>query len=148
MQSNPSVHTTLAHSYLVHFIASIVGLFADTLVGFEVVLPHSPVLAITYFVLGAGLIFWAQRTSRHSVRDTTKPYFLRGPYRYMRNPTHLGLVVLVVGYTVVSGSIIFCTITLVGYLVSNIFFRKYESLLRQTYDGAYEDYQSNVPKIF
>ena len=144
---NQSIHTTLAHSYLTYFIGSIVGLFADTLLGFDVALPYAPTIAVVCFVLGAVLILWAQYTSRHAKQEGKNPYFLCGPYRYMRNPTHLGMVVLVLGYTTVSGSIIFCAITIIGYLVSNIFFHRYESLLKETYDGTYEDYQKKVPKI-
>lgn len=146
--ATPSIHTTLARSYLIYFICSIVGLFADTLLRFDVALSHANTIALVCFGVGALLIMWAQYTSRQTKKDATHPYFLYGPYRLMRNPTHLGLVILVLGYTVVSGSIIFCAITLVGYLVSNVFFRKYESMLKTTYDGAYEEYQSKVPKIF
>lgn len=146
--ATPSIHTTLARSYLMYFVCSIIGLFADMVVGFTVTLAHAQVIAIICFGLGSLLIAWAQYTSRYSHRDQTKPYFLRGPYTLMRNPTHLGMVVLVLGYTVVSGSIIFCAITLIGYLVSNVFFRKYERQLKGTYDGVYESYQAKVPKIF
>ncbi len=144
----PSVHTILARSYLIYFVCSIVGLFADTMLGFTIAIPHAQTIAFICFAIGALLILWAQYTSRTTKADPKHPYFLYGPYRYMRNPTHLGLVILVLGYTVVSGSVIFCLVTLVGYLVSNIFFRKYESILTQTYDGAYQSYQSKVPKIF
>lgn len=146
--ANPSIHKTLAHSYLIYFICSIVGLFADMVVGFNIALPYANTIAAACFAVGALLIVWAQHTSRKTKQDPGHPYFLHGPYKFMRNPTHLGMVVLVLGYTVVSGSIIFCAITLVGYLVSNVFFRKYESMLKGTYDGEYETYQSKVPKIF
>jgi protein-S-isoprenylcysteine O-methyltransferase Ste14 len=143
-----SIHTTLARSYLIYFICSIVGLFADMVVRFTIVLPYAHTIAIACFGLGALLIAWAQYTSRHAKQHQGRPYFLRGPYTLMRNPTHLGMVILVLGYTVVSGSVIFCAVTLVGYLISNVLFRRYESQLKSTYDGAYEDYQSKVPKIF
>ena len=143
-----NIHTTLARSYLTYFICSIVGLFADTLIGFDVSLAYASTIAIICFIIGAMLILWAQRTSRHAKEEGGAPYFLRGPYQYMRNPTHLGMVLLVVGYTAISGSIVFCAITVIGYLVSNIFFKKYESMLKVQYDGAYKEYQSKVPKIF
>lgn len=148
MTTTPKVHTTLARSYLVYFVCSIVGLFGDTLIGFDIALLYAHTIALICFGLGAVLIGWAQYTSRHAHQEPGKPYFLKGPYRYMRNPTHLGIVVLVFGYTVVSGSVIFCVVTLVGYLISNIFFKQYELLLTESYDGVYADYQSKVPKIF
>jgi protein-S-isoprenylcysteine O-methyltransferase Ste14 len=147
MAPTPSIHTTLAHSYLTYFVFSMIGLFADTYIGFDVSLPYASTIAVTCFGLGAFLIGWAQYTSRHTKEVGATPYFLRGPYRYMRNPTHLGMVILVVGYTAVSGSIVFCAITIVGYLVSNVFFKRYESLLKDTYDREYEVYKKDVPKI-
>lgn len=143
-----SIHKTLAHSYLIYFICSFIGLFADMMVGFDISLPYANTIAIVCFGAGALLIAWAQYTSRLIKHTPSHPYFLHGPYKIMRNPTHLGMVILVLGYTVVSGSIIFCAITLVGYLVSNVLFRKYEMQLKSTYDGKYEAYQSKVPKIF
>ena len=149
--THPSIHTTLAHSYLVYFVCSVVGLFADTLIGFDVTMRFGPQIAIICFGAGALLIAWAQYTSRyyakHEGDSPSSPYFFHGPYRYMRNPTHLGMVILVTGYTVVSGSIVFFVLTLIGYLVSNIFFHTYEAILTRTYDGEYKNYQSKVPKI-
>jgi protein-S-isoprenylcysteine O-methyltransferase Ste14 len=65
----------------------------------------------------------------------------------MRNPTQIGILILVTGYTAVSGSIVFLTATLLGYLVSNVFFKKYESILHREYGAEYTQYKDNVPKI-
>ena len=145
---NDSIHTTLAHSYLTYFICSIVGLFIDTLIGFTINVRFGNHIAIICFLTGTLLIAWAQYTSRHTHVQTSTPYFFRGPYRYMRNPTHLGIVILVTGYTVVSGSLVFFAVTVIGYLISNIFFHQYEAILDRTYGGEYKTYQAKVPKIF
>lgn len=147
MQSQ-SLHTVLARSYLAYFVASIAGLFVDTYIGFSVLLRYAPWVSAMCFLIGAVLIWWAQYTSRSVARNPSQQYFLYGPYRYMRNPTHLGIVILVLGYTIISGSIVFCGITILGYVISNIFFKKYERILLETHDGAYQTYQSKVPKIF
>ena len=146
--SQHTIHTTLARSYLVYFIASIVGLYADMLINIDVALPHATLITMGCFGLGALLIFWAQFTSRGFAKQSQPAYFFRGPYRYMRNPTHLGLVLLVMGYTVVSGSVVFCALTLVGYLISNVLFQKYEAILDRTYGPDYQTYKTKVPKIF
>ncbi len=146
--SQSTIHPTLARSYVAYFVASIVGLCADTLSGFGAPLPYATGITVACFALGALLIFWAQYTSRATKTVPDARYFFAGPYRYMRNPTHLGILLLVVGYTVVSGSIIFCAITLIGYLVSNIFFQKYEAILDRTYGQEYQSYKARVPKIF
>lgn len=149
-----SIHATLAHSYLAYFVFSIIGLFVDTLIGFD--MPpsvYANTITVICFGVGALLILWAQYTSRTAKHTNPEdqspadPYFFRGPYRYMRNPTHLGMVILVTGYTAVSGALVFFVVTVIGYLVSNIFFQKYEAILDRTYDGAYKQYQKEVPKI-
>ncbi len=148
MEKTPSVHVTLAQSYLVYFVCSIIGLFIDTFVGFGIHLSYANPITLACFVVGTLLILWAQATSRrYSAEQAVGAYFYRGPYRYMRNPTHLGMVFLVTGYTLVSGSIFFFLITIIGYVVSNILFHKYEAILDRTYGKEYKDYQKTVPKI-
>lgn len=129
-----------------YFVASIGALFLDTLLGVEVVVPYAKEGMIACFAFGTFLIIWAQITSRKALGHNTS-YFFKGPYKYMRNPTHLGLVFLVVGYTLISGSLIFSLVTIVGYLISNIFFGSYEAILNRTYGEEHKHYQSNVPKI-
>jgi protein-S-isoprenylcysteine O-methyltransferase Ste14 len=146
--SHESIQPTLARSYFSYFIFSIVGLMADTLVGFRMEqFPYASTVAYVCFGLGGLIIAWAQYTSRRSV-STDELYFFRGPYRYMRNPTHLGLVLLVAGYTTVSGSLLFFAVTMIGYLISNILFSKYEAILDRTYGEQYQTYKTKVPKIF
>jgi protein-S-isoprenylcysteine O-methyltransferase Ste14 len=141
-----SIHTALADSYLAYFVFSLFGLFADTFFSIGAPLYHGEWIALACFILGPLLIFWAQVTSAKKNQDT--PYFLRGPYRIMRNPTHIGIVILVAGYTAVSGSIAFLAVTVIGYVVSNIFFKKYESFLHTEYGTEYKEYKESVPKIF
>ncbi len=149
MKRHESIHIVLAQSYLVYFVCSMVGLFADYFIGFEIRVPYALGIAIAFFMIGPTLIFWAQYTSRHVEKNHGygKKYFHFGPYRYMRNPTHLGLLILVTGYTLVSGSLMLFLSTLIGYLASNVFFKKYESILSATADGEYKAYQSSVQKI-
>jgi protein-S-isoprenylcysteine O-methyltransferase Ste14 len=143
--TSSTLHLALAHSYLSYFIFSLLGLFADTFITGETPLPHGQDWALMLFITGSLLIWWAQYTS--AVKND-KPYFERGPYRFLRNPTHIGILLLVTGYAVVSGSVVFLGVTLIGYLVSNVFFKKYESILHREYGSQYTEYKDTVPKIF
>ncbi|HWC57542.1 MAG TPA: methyltransferase [Candidatus Paceibacterota bacterium] len=146
-----SLHTALARSYLMYFLWSSIGLFVDSLVGVSVSIPFAHAIGFYCFVVGSFLIVWAQYTSRHHGTprgEKYPPYFSRGPYRFIRNPTQCGILLVVLGYTALSGSIIFFAITLVGYILSNIFFRRYERVLGATYKDVYTHYQKDVPKIF
>jgi protein-S-isoprenylcysteine O-methyltransferase Ste14 len=148
---NQSIQVLLARSYLAYFFASILGLLADSIVVTNAVIPYATVIAVICFALGPLLILWAQYTSRrlrHHQSDSLPMYFKYGPYRVLRNPTHLGLVILVAGYTAISGSVIFLAVTVIGYIVSNFFFHQYELVLRATFGDAYETYKREVPKIF
>jgi protein-S-isoprenylcysteine O-methyltransferase Ste14 len=139
-----SLHITLAQSYLANFIFSLLGLFADNFFSIGTPLDSGQWIALACFIIGPVIIFWAQGTSSG---NNPIPYFQRGPYKWMRNPTQIGILILVTGYTAVSGSIVFLTATLLGYLVSNVFFKKYESILHREYGAEYTQYKDNVPKI-
>jgi protein-S-isoprenylcysteine O-methyltransferase Ste14 len=149
MPEQENIHATLARSYLMYFIASIVGLFADSFLNLDFHIPFAIVAAIACLLLGPALIAWAQYTSWKCRREghDNDHYFEHGPYRFLRNPTHMGLVILVTGYTLVSGSVMFFLVTIIGYLASNVFFKKYESILQTTYGEEYDDYKQSVRKI-
>ncbi|MBY0328774.1 hypothetical protein K2Q02_01635 [Patescibacteria group bacterium] len=144
------LHTTLARSYFAYYLFSIVGLLADSIIGFDAPIRFGQTIAISCFILGPLLIVWAQRTSSHFRQrgeDTQHPYFIHGPYRLMRNPTHLGLVILVTGYAAISGSAIFLCLTVLGYIVSNMLFKRYELIITEKYGDHYTEYKKKVPKI-
>jgi protein-S-isoprenylcysteine O-methyltransferase Ste14 len=146
--NNDAIHTTLARSYIAYFVCSMVGLLADALFGFVVPVPQGTLIALVCFAVGPALIWWAQHTSRTSVSAAAgTTYFNRGPYRFLRNPTHLGIVILVAGYAAVTGSMIFLFVTLIGYMISNHFFKRYETILRITYGEDYKEYESSTPKV-
>ena len=144
MSIKNSIQINLAHSYLAYFAFSLIGLFADTFWGFGTPLYYGNTISLICFILGPLLIWWAQGTSS---RKRALPYFERGPYRFLRNPTHVGVVILVAGYTAVSGSIVFLGVTLIGYIISNLYFSRYESLLKLEYGEEYTDYKKKTPKI-
>jgi protein-S-isoprenylcysteine O-methyltransferase Ste14 len=98
--------------------------------------------------LGPLLMLWAQYTSWQCHRaGHAHEHFRHGPYRLVRNPTHLGILILVTGYTLISGSLVFFGTTLLGFLFSNVFFKKYEGVNRESLGEAYEDYVAQTPKI-
>lgn len=143
-QPKQSLQIALAHSYAAYFIFSLVGLCADTFFSIGVPTPHGQWFALAGFAIGPLLIWWAQATS---AAQNPVPYFERGPYRFMRNPTQIGVLILIGGYAAVSGSIAFLCAAIIGYFISNIFFKKYESILHQEYGEQYKQYKTSVPKV-
>lgn len=143
-----TVHHVLAKSYLVQFLASLVGLFIDSFVSIPLTVPFAHPIAIVFLGLGPLLMLWAQYTSWHCAQhEHSAAYFHHGPYRFVRNPTHLGILILVAGYALISGSFIFFVTTLAGFLISNVFFKKYEALSEETFGEHYHAYKSNTPKL-
>lgn len=148
--SPQTVHHVLAKSYLAHFLASLLGLFADAFISVPFTVAYAEPFAIIFMGLGPLLIFWAQYTSWHCQQGThghSAQFFHHGPYRFLRNPTHLGILMLVAGYTLVSGSLIFFGTTLLGFLISNIFFAKYERFTFERFGDEYKDYKAHTPRI-
>lgn len=147
--NNAEIQKTLTRSYISYFLFIILGLFLDSLFDFSVKIPFSTFLAILCFVIGTILIVWAQFTTGKKLEkeQTLKNFFINGPYKYLRNPTHLGFVFLITGYTALSGSVFFLVGTIVGYFVSSFYFKKYEKLLIEKFDQDYIDYKRKVPKI-
>lgn len=150
MNEGQTVHHMLAKSYLAHFVASLLGLFIDLFIYIPFDTSQAIPLAIVCMGLGPLLMLWAQYTTwqcHRGAHSHSAEFFRHGPYRFVRNPTHLGILILVTGYTLISGSFIFFGTTLLGFLISNIFFGKYEHFNHQSFGENYNLYKSRTPKI-
>ncbi len=149
-QRKPSVHRVLATSYLTYFLLCSFGLFLGIFFPLHFSVPHAVVFANICFFIGPVLMIWAQYTShRFEIvkQQTGELHFNRGPYKYLRNPTQLGLVVLVLGYAFATSTAILFVTTGVAYIISNFFFKKHEEILESRYGAAYTAYKASVKKI-
>lgn len=126
-------------------------MFLETILPLRVSFRFALPLAVLCFATGPLLILWAQYTSRHAAKVSAHPeqkkYFARGPYRFVRNPTQLGLLLLVGGYALVSHSLTFFVVVFLSYLLSNYYFYRYEQLAKKEFGSSYEAYQSAVRKV-
>lgn len=150
METKPSVHVVLAQSYLAYFLLCSFGLFFDVFFPVTIYVPQASLFAVLCFAVGPLLILWAQYTSyRFEIikKQMGEPLFNKGPYKYLRNPTQLGLVILVGGYALVSQSGTLFIATGLAYLISNVFFRKHEAILESKYGQPYQVYKDSVRKI-
>lgn len=148
-----TVHEVLAHSYLSFFIFCLLGLFLDLVFPLTFTIPHVWTYAALCLVVGPIIIIWAQRASHAFNRDriiglpVTTNSFARGPYKFVRNPTHIGIVLLVLGYAILTNSAILFAMTLLAVLISNRKFRQHEKILERKYGEVYKQYQRNVHTI-
>jgi protein-S-isoprenylcysteine O-methyltransferase Ste14 len=144
-----SIHHILAHSYLTYFIALIVGLWLDFKfpVRFLPKTLTSP-LGLLVLFLSSLLILWAQRTSSY-IRTKKEPMtavdFRRGPYRFSRRPTNLGLIALVIGFGIMINSIFVIMATFLAIIITHyVFLHKEERKLEENYGELYTEYKKDV----
>ncbi|MBX4215525.1 isoprenylcysteine carboxylmethyltransferase family protein [Candidatus Parcubacteria bacterium] len=92
------------------------------------------------------LIVWAQRELSSFRRELAGgPRFHRGPYRFSRNPTYLGLALLTFGFSCVVNSLPLLLGSLVAFIAVNLFIvPKEEELMHKKYGDHYAQYRSKV----
>ncbi|HSE56829.1 MAG TPA: methyltransferase [Candidatus Paceibacterota bacterium] len=145
-----TVHEVLARSYLWFLILCSAGLFFDLFFPLYISLPHAQTLGTILLVGAPVLILWAQSASyrfaqeRERRASVTEAMFMYGPYKFLRNPTHIGLTLLIWGYAFVTSSELLFITTLAATLISNWYFRKHEVLLEEKYGEPYRRYRASV----
>jgi protein-S-isoprenylcysteine O-methyltransferase Ste14 len=109
------------------------------------------VIACTLFALGVGMCFWcvwdfaAFGRGTPAPIDAPKKLVVRGLYRYTRNPMYLGVLTILIGWTVV-----FQSATLVCYVIAvatcfHLFVVFYEERhLQRKFGNEYDDYRARV----
>jgi protein-S-isoprenylcysteine O-methyltransferase Ste14 len=100
-------------------------------------------------IISSVLIYWAQSSSANYKTKTekigSKSYFERGPYKYTRHPTHLGLLILTVGFGLIINSPFSIIFSFIAYLLSIfIFLKKEERLLERKYGETYLNYKKKT----
>lgn len=152
LKKNESVHHVLAQSYFLFFVAVLVGIFLDVLFKVPVSSEHPPVtIGILFLMIGTLFIFWAQTTSRRGTKERQEAetisheHFARGPYKYFKSPTHVGLTLLVLGYGLISNALCVILTTFIFALISNrVYIKKEEKILEARYGKSYTDYKNKV----
>lgn len=141
------VHQILARSYVVCFLLFLLGIFLDLIFHFKTF--DSPVMipigSILIF-LASLLILWAQKTSRNLNKENlTKETFYKGPYRFTRIPTHLGLFVLMLGFGILSNATFIALFSIIFFIFNkNYFLKKQEMILEKKYGAPYLEYKKLV----
>jgi protein-S-isoprenylcysteine O-methyltransferase Ste14 len=108
-----------------------------------------PLVGLSLVATGVLLWLWGQATMR---RHGTSPDPGRapsalvddGPYRFSRNPTYLGLVVVFVGVAVAVNSIWLLAFTVAELFLADRQARREESFLEAVFGEPYVDYRSRV----
>ena len=144
------VHFVLLHSYLIFLIAVVLGVFFDSIFKIQIFTNSSyQKTGFVMMVISSGIIYWAQSSSSNFKDRKTKKapqsMFEFGPYKYLRSPTHFGLFVLTLGFSLIINSLFSVIFTLIAYAITKLFFlKKEEQLLELKYGEIYSDYKKKV----
>ena len=141
------VHQILVHSYIMYFSLFIIGVALDAV--FRLKIFSNPIftwIGVIMLVFSTVLIFWAQKSSRHLKKENlSKETFCQGPYHYTRNPTHLGLVLLILGFGIVANAVFVVLFTLVSFMINKcVFLKQEEAFLAEKYGAPYLEYKEKV----
>jgi protein-S-isoprenylcysteine O-methyltransferase Ste14 len=144
------VHFILSHSYTVFLFAVVLGVVFDVFLPFNIFSENKyQYLGMAMIFLGSILIYWAQSTSSSTKKalekDGEQRNFACGPYKYSRNPTHIGLSVMTLGLAFVINSLFSVIFVVIASLITKlVFVKKEEMILEKKYGEAYCEYKKKV----
>src|ERR1035437_10201 len=144
------IHFILSNSYTIFLFAVVLGVIFDMIVPIDIF--NTPIYqygGLILIMIGSILVYWAQSSSYHSKvemkKDKTERNFAKGPYKYSRNPTHIGLTLLTLGLGFVINSLFSVIFIIITSLITKaIFLKKEEDLLEEEYGQVYTDYKKKV----
>ena len=144
--SKNTVHHILAHSYLFYFVLFLLGVVLDIVFKFRIFnSSFGEFFGLVFLVLSPLLIFWAQNTGRNLKEVLNKDSFIKGPYKYTRTPTQLGITMLMFGFGILMNSFFIVFFSLIAYLLSRFsFLTKHEQYLTEKYGTHYIEYKKLV----
>lgn len=147
---NGFVHFILAHGYVLFFFAIVLGVILDVFIKIEIFqsLTYSKTGIVMIF-LGTCLIYWAQRASKTASKTKpevpTEEAFEYGPYKYFRNPTYLGLLIMTIGLGLVIHSFFAVALAVIAHVfIKYVFVKKEERMLEVKYGHIYNNYKKKV----
>lgn len=116
-------------------------------------LPHSPVAAMPCFLIGAFILIASVISFYRRGQGTLAPWAPPGSlvvqdlYRHNRNPMYLGIVLILAGWTLATGSV-WCLAYLIGVpLAFHLRVVLYEEKeMERLFGAAWEHYRHHVPR--
>lgn len=144
------IHIVLTYSYFMYLIAIILGLILDKVFGTTFDFRGFYILGFIFMLLGSALVYWAQKTTNCTKKELLtgakkERDFERGPYKYSRNPTHIGLSLLTLGFGLLAGSLSVVFLMIFVYIIAKkVFLSHEEDLLEKKYGQAYCEYKEKV----
>jgi protein-S-isoprenylcysteine O-methyltransferase Ste14 len=110
-------------------------------------------LAIPLWLIGSPIILWCFRDFTFKGRGTPMPtdppreLVVTGPYRYVRNPIYVGVLLIYTGYFLWFGYWTILAYAALAFIGVHSFVVLYEEpALKRKFGASYEEYIKNVPR--
>lgn len=109
-------------------------------------------VGMAFIVLATLLVFWAQGISRKGAHRPTVisagpvcEDFMRGPYKYMRHPGALGLMIMFAGFVLVVNSLVMAVLLVLFVIAETVWFVPAEEAeYMESCPEAYAEYRRRV----
>ncbi|MEI7689068.1 MAG: isoprenylcysteine carboxylmethyltransferase family protein [Candidatus Nomurabacteria bacterium] len=144
------IHVLLYHSYVVFLLAIVLGIISDAIFTFGKFQGSIyQIIGLLMIIIGTFIVFWAQKTTSYkkieAQKDRDTNFFIKGPYRYTRNPTNFGLSLMSLGLGFIIGSLFSIIFVVITYFISKlIFIKRQDSILEERYGEVFNDYKKKV----
>ncbi|MFA5934115.1 MAG: isoprenylcysteine carboxylmethyltransferase family protein [Candidatus Paceibacterota bacterium] len=149
--TNKKVSAITFYPPLVYFGALLFGIILDILFPLNVIPSHLTLyLGVPLLLFSPLMIFFAQRTARkfktRIQADVLEDgIFHKGIYKYSRNPTYLGLTLMLIGFGLATNMVFVVIMTLVAFSITHrVFLKHEEKLLEEKYGELYGAYKKKV----
>lgn len=141
------IHYILSGGYVIFLFAFLLGISLGLIFPNKILnTPYFEYIGLFFVIMGPVLIYWAQSTSKALAKNPPpKPTFRSGPYRYVRNPTHTGVVIMMFGYSLIIHSIYTLVFLIIAAFLSRYFIlRKQDKILSDRYGEHFDKYKKEV----
>ncbi len=144
------IHIILFNTYFLFLVSVVLGAIFDQLYHYDF-FGHKGFEYFGLFIIitGSILVYWAQSTTKVKKEDFNKDrdvnFFYRGPYKYTRNPTNLGIAAMCIGLGFAMNSVFTILFGFLVYLISRFFLiKKQDLILEERYGGVFSEYKKKV----
>ena len=110
-------------------------------------------LSLPFFILGLALAFTTSKLFLTEGQGTPAPwappkrFVVKGHYRYVRNPMIIGVLLILIGESLLFGSYPLLFWTFFFFILNTIYFSLFEEkTLEKKFGKKYTDYKKNVPR--
>ncbi len=149
-QKSGIMHYILTGDYIIFLFAFILGVILDLIYVNKILINNYTEYSGLFFaIMGPILIYWAQSTSAKLAKNPpSEPTFTNGPYKYLANPTHTGLIITMFGCALMIHSVFSLILLVIANIISRrVILKKQDKILLDRYGKHFKEYKKEVKKL-